>query len=109
MQTLALVVAGLALVVALVAFYLACRPILDGRAAFRVTELELELANQGDLLNQALKTMKKINGRNNVRDNRESKDHPPPASTDPLDRLPGETAAQWKERANKSIGLIRRQ
>lgn len=78
-------------------------------SASRVKRLEMELVELADLVDQQSRSLKKLHGRAATREAREARhaEREQP-SDDPLDRRPGETAEQWKQRINRNLSPIRR-
>lgn len=108
MDTLSPLLAGLALAVSLAAFIVSV--VRRGEPpASRVKRLELELVELADLVDQMGRSLKKLHGRAATREAREARHAQAELpSDDPLDRRPGETAEQWKNRVNRNLSPIRR-
>lgn len=101
MDTLNLILAACAILVALVALLAALRtpPVIQEK---RLVGIELEIAELHDLIEAQMVSLKKLHGRANSRRAREPDQVAvPDASADPLDRRPGETGEQWKARIGR--------
>jgi len=109
MDTVTWLLFALALLVSLAAVVIAAAP-RKSDCANRIRHLELELTELSDLVDEQMRSLKKLHGRQSTRAARDAKDDQGVANQvdgmDPMKRLPGETAEQWKSRMGRTVAGV---